>query len=289
MVRFCVWKKAQVVAVLLGSSLLLMLFTALTALLLLPEDAFRQAAAAAFADSELTYAVTAEVPPEDKTLRVEVLRATPPPIETKRVLIYHTHTWEAFRQVEGNLYQETEKWRSKDDTVNMVAVGKALSANLEALGCTVVQDTTVFEPPDLSTAYQRSLSMLKARQAAGEHYDLYIDLHRDAVSAASTLKRTVQIGGEEVARFMVLVGKGQAYEEKPDWEANYALAEKITQSMNRQVEGICRNVKIKTGRFNQHIAPHCVLIECGVNDNTLEQVLRGIPYLAQAIMEALME
>ena len=205
----------------------------------------------------------------------------------KRVLIYHTHTWEAFEQEAGNRYQETEKWRSKDDAFNMIAVGNALTHALEALGCTVAHDETAFEPPDLSTAYQRSLEMLDRRQAAGESYDLYIDLHRDAVASASTLKRTVNVAGEEIARFMVLVGKGQGYTEKPDWQANYAVAEKLTQSLNQQVEGLCRDIKVKAGRFNQHIAPCCVLIECGLNYNTLEEVLRGIPYLAQAINETL--
>ena len=35
------------------------------------------------------------------------------------------------------------------------------------------------------------------------------------------------------------------------------------------------------------IAPRCILIECGTNENTLEEVLCGIPYLAQAIAETL--
>ena len=133
--------------------------------------------------------------------------------------------------------------------------------------------------------------MLETRLAAGESYDLYIDVHRDALSAQSTIRRTVTIGGEESARFMVLVGKGTTggYTEKPDWEANLAIAERITQALNQQVYGLARDVKIKTGRFNQHIATRCVLIECGVNTNTLEQVLCGLPYLAQAIAEALAE
>lgn len=264
----CVRSRGQAAEVALGSALLMALLAALLAALA------GQASAPALAEA---------VP----MLQVEVIRATEMPAPGKSVLIYHTHTWEAFEQVPGNRYQETEKWRSKDSSANVVAVGDALAAALTARGFTVVHDDTAFEPPDLSTAYQRSLTMLEERTAAGESYDLYIDLHRDAVGSSSTLKRTVMAGGEEIARFMVLVGKGQAYADKPDWQANYAIAERLTQSMNRQVEGLCRPVKVKTGRFNQHIAPRCVLIECGLNYNTLEQVLRGVPYLAQAIAEVL--
>lgn len=230
------------------------------------------------------------VPTTDIGFYVEVIRETaPPPWAGKRVLIYHSHTWEAYEQVADAPYQETEKWRTKDDRCNMVAVGAALTAHLKALGVTVVHDTTAFEPPDLDDAYSRSLQMLERRQAAGETYDLYIDLHRDALSSQSTIRRTVVIGGEESARFMVLVGKGTTggYAEKPDWERNLVIAERITESLNAQAEGLARDVKIKTGRFNQHVADCCVLIECGVNTNTLQQVLNGLPYLAQAIAEAL--
>ena len=226
----------------------------------------------------------------DRTLHVEVIRdETPLDGDGPRVLIYHTHTWEAYTQVDESRYVETEKWRTSDNGANVVAVGAALANSLRALGCTVVHDSTAFEPPNLDSAYQRSLDMLEKRSAAGETYDLYIDLHRDAISSQSTIKRTVNIGGVNVARFMVLVGKGtgSGFDVKPDWEANYAIAEIITESLNGQCNSLARDIKVKTGRFNQHIAPQCVLIECGNNENTLQEVLDGVPYLAQAVMDAL--
>ncbi|MBQ8556252.1 MAG: stage II sporulation protein P [Clostridia bacterium] len=261
---------------------------------------------AAFAED--SYIFTVEVNPDtpapsetpspdagsiDTMLRVEVLLASPIPTQEveKRILIYHTHTWEAYAQVEDTPYQETETWRTKDDAHNVIAVGRALAASLESLGFDVVHDTTAFEPPDLDDAYARSLDMLEERAARGEAYDLYIDLHRDAIASSSTIRKTVNIGGTDVARFMVLVGKGTTggYAEKPDWEANYVIAEAITDHLNSQCEGLARDIKVKTGRFNQHIAPCCVLIECGMNTNTLQEVLSGVPYLAQAIADTLME
>lgn len=231
-------------------------------------------------------------PPPDRTLRVEVIREDASAEgDGPRVLIYHTHTWEAYAQVEDARYVETEKWRTSDHTADVVAVGAALANALRAFGCTVVHDDTDFEPPNLDSAYQRSLTMLEQRTSAGERYDLYIDLHRDAISTQSTLLRTVNIGGVDVARFMVLVGKGtgSGFDVKPDWEANYAIAELITESLNGQCDRLAREIKVKTGRFNQHIAPRCVLIECGNNLNTLQEALAGVPYLAQAVMDALQE
>lgn len=244
------------------------------------------------AGSALAEALPEQSPPPERTLRVEVIRDEPASYaDGLRVLIYHTHTWEAYAQVEEARYVETEKWRTSDHAADVVAVGAALSNALRALGCTVVHDETDFEPPNLDTAYQRSLAMLEQRAAAGETYDLYIDLHRDAISTQSTLIRTVNIGGVDVARFMVLVGKGtgSGFDVKPDWEANYAIAEMITESLNGQCDNLAREIKVKTGRFNQHIAPRCVLIECGNNLNTLQETLAGVPYLAQAVVDALRE
>ena len=224
---------------------------------------------------------------------VEILREeqAPPSYAGKRVLIYHTHTYEAYEQVEDDSYQPLEKWRTKDEKHNVVAVGKALTASLEALGLVVTHDTTAFEPPTMDDAYERSLSMLEKRMQAGEQYDLIIDLHRDAIASTSGIKRTVSIGGEDVARFMVLIGKGTTggYTVKPDWEANLAIAERITANLNSQCSSLARDVKVKTGRFNQHVDDCCVLIECGMNTNTLTEVLAGVPYLAQAIADELTE
>lgn len=223
--------------------------------------------------------------------QVEILHETvvPPSYTGRKVLIYHTHTYEAFEQIEGNQYEQTERWRTKDANHNVIAVGKALAATLRAMGIDVVHDVTAFEPPTLDDAYERSLSMLEKRKSSGESYDLYIDLHRDAVSSTSTIKKTVNIGGEDVARFMVLVGQGTTggYTEKPDWEKNLEIAQRITNCMNNACANLARDVKIKTGRFNQHIDNCCVLIECGMNTNTLDEVLAGIPYLAQAVAETL--
>ncbi len=234
----------------------------------------------------------AESPPaEDGTLHVEVIRAdkAETSVNTKRILIYHSHTYEAYEQADDNPYRQIEKWRTADNTHNVVAVGSALATSLRALGVEVVHDTTAFEPPELNDAYARSLGMLEDRQQSGESYDLYIDLHRDALASSSTIKRTVNIAGTEVARIMVLVGKGTTggYAEKPDWEANLAFADRITESLNRQCTNLARDVKIKTGRFNQHVADCCVLIECGMNWNTLEEVLACVPYLAEAIHDTL--
>lgn len=259
----------------------------------------RQAASAfaenLFAPPEEEAAPSASPAPEqaEPGFAIEVLGvATPKP--AKRVLIYHTHTYEAFAQTEDDPYQETEKWRTADPEHNVVRVGEELAGLLRGLGLEVVHDTTAFEPPVLSSAYARSLDMLRARAQAGERFDLYIDLHRDAYIASQKGPNTVNVGGVDTARVMVLIGKGegasaQGFDEKPDWEKNLALAQAITACANSQAQGVCRDVSVKTGRYNQHVADCCILVEAGNNRNTLSEVLAAMPYLADAIYQALMQ
>ena len=249
-------------------------------------------AAAVYAQvEENLFALNAEPSAQTDGFAIEVLgigEEHPP----KRVLIYHTHTYEAFEQTDDSRYQETEKWRTADSAHNMVRVGEELSALLRSLGMEVVHDVTAFEPPVLSSAYARSLEMLRSRQAAGENYDLYIDLHRDAYIESQKGPNTVRTASGEAARLMVLIGRGdgqtgQGFDEKPDWEKNLTYAEKITVALNEQAEGLCRDVCVKSGRYNQHVDDCCILIEAGNNRNTLNQVLAAMPYLADAIKQSL--
>lgn len=227
-------------------------------------------------------------PPEGFTL--EVIRPVQGAAAAQqgfRVLIYHTHTYEAYTATEAMPYTATEKWRTANEARNMVAVGAYLTELLENAGVEVVHDTTAFEPPQLSTAYERSLDMLKKRQANGEQYDLYIDLHRDAYSKNNG-PNTVEKDGEQLARLLMLIGKGTGqtgagYAEKPDWESNRSIAQALSNRLNLQCDGLCRGVSLKSGRYNQHVADCCVLIEVGNNQNTLEEALAAMPALANAI------
>lgn len=128
--------------------------------------------------------------------------------EAPRILIYHTHTYEAYEITETETYTPTEKWRTRDEQYNMVAVGDALARELTARGFIVVHDTTAFEPPNLSTAYTRSLEMLKARLDTGEQYDYWIDVHRDAYSGAYNGGNGVEIDGQSVAACDAVGGQG---------------------------------------------------------------------------------
>ena len=217
-------------------------------------------------------------------LQIEILRDAPqddPALDAPSILIYHTHTHEAYAQNSFDPYPAVETWRTTDTEHSVVRVGTALAQVLTELGYRVVHDTTDHEQDALSSAYLRSLETLERYE---ESFDLRIDLHRDAyVDGLPPYLESED--GVKYAQLMLLVGRADAYEgtEKPPYEENLAFAQLLTGELNARIPGIGRNVTVKKGRYNQHVDRRCILVEVGHTLNTLEQALASVPCLAEAI------
>ena len=223
-------------------------------------------------------------------LLVEVLRATVRPTATPRprgtILIYHTHTNEAYMKAPGDTYQETEAWRTADQSHSVVRVGEVLSELLADRGFDVTHDATNHEPPDLGTAYERSL---KTIESYPEAFDLYIDLHRDAYTPVVYKSVSVKAGGTDAAQLMLLVGNGKGFDDNPVYyPRNLTFAKKLTNRLNQLSPGICQDVLVKNGRYNQHLGLS-ILVEAGHNRNTLMEAVASMPFLADAIAGVLSE
>ena len=61
------------------------------------------------------------------------------------------------------------------------------------------------------------------------------------------------------------------------------LSQKLHDAMNAQVPGVSREVKVKSGRYNQHVSTGALLIEVGNNRNTLQEALAACPVIAEAL------
>ena len=209
-----------------------------------------------------------------------------------RVLIYHTHATEAYTMTPLYTYRETTEWRTKEKGKSVVAIGRLLAEALRSYGIAVLHDETNHEPPKLSTAYSRSEITMKTYRALYPSIELYIDVHRDAYGKEDGIHDVVVLDGTEVARLMFVVGTGEGatgtgFSDMPDYESNLALATALTEALASVDPGLIRPVRIKTGRYNQHISSRCALVEVGHNANTLEQALSAVPYLAKAIADEL--
>ena len=222
----------------------------------------------------------AETNPVFASVSVERVNA-----ERPSVLIYHTHTHEAYRQVTEDEYVAVEAWRTLDESHSVVRVGDELASQLKARGFEVVHDTTDHEQNDMMTAYTRSLKTLEGYERT---FDLYIDLHRDAYIEGVDPKPIVN-GDPQPARLMLLVGNGEGFTVKPHYAENLAFARALTEEINRVSPGLCKDVLVKDGRYNQNIGVFSILVEVGHNQNTLAEALDSVPALAEAIDALLIE
>lgn len=237
--------------------------------------------------------------PEPAEVRIEISAEARPPETTidgtePRILIYHTHATEAYFKLHDEEYEDNGRWRTRENDKNIIAVGAKLARLLrEEYGISVIHDVTNHEPPKLATAYSRSVATMEKYREEYPSITMYIDVHRDSYGNDPTEPQDyVTIAGKECARMMCVVGTGKGatgtgYGEMPDFESNYALAEHITNTLAGVDEGLVRDIRVKTGRYNQHISNQCLLVEVGHNANTLQQALNSIDHLAAAIAGAL--
>lgn len=207
--------------------------------------------------------------------------------EEPKILIYHTHTTEAYTATKASPYVQTSSYRTADPSKSVLAVGEALAQRLRIqYGFSVIHDTTDHEPPSLKTAYERSEQTMKRYLERYPSLILFIDVHRDASSDSSDY---VLVDGCPTARLMCVVGQGTKYEEKPDFDRNYALASSLTEHLRLTEKRLARDVRVKTGRYNQHVGQLSLLVEVGHNANTLEQALNAVPVLAESLALTLAE
>src|SRR5699024_10831458 len=92
--------------------------------------------------------------------------------EKPYIYIYHTHGTEAFHEDSGS------NWRSKDDSRNMVSVGRIIAKVLEAGGHKVDHNKTQHDNPSYNQSYTRSINSVEKAMAAEKNLKVILDLHR---------------------------------------------------------------------------------------------------------------
>ena len=206
------------------------------------------------------------------------------------VLIYHTHAEEAYRQTRGYAYEETGEgtYKTLDKTKSVAALGELLKGELEKRGFTVIHDDTDVEPPEIKSAYSRSLEVMERYPEAV----VYIDLHRNTANVKAKKDDVVTVDGQRCARMFFVVGTGIGtyegeYDTRHDWQRNYALAKALTERLRAVDPKFALDIRLKVGRYNQHVSPYCLLVEVGHNANTFDDAKNSIPYLADAIASTL--
>lgn len=188
--------------------------------------------------------------------------------------IYHTHTGETYALSDGVARLDGQEG-------GVVTVGRALAAALAARGVAVVHNTKIHDVP-----YPRSY--LASRETAEEMLRAHpgvvamLDIHRDA---AKTRKQSVvRIHGEPVATILLVVGS-DAREPFPTWRQNRVFAERLAAALNGRYPGLCQGVRVKSGRYNQFLHPHALLVEIGSVENRTEEAVRAAELFAEVLAD----
>ena len=207
--------------------------------------------------------------------------------EQPQVLIVHSHATESYTQTPQFSYTPSAAYRTLDIQYNMVCVGQALQAALEAKGIGVIHDKTLYDNPSYNDAYIQSRKGVQAWLEQYPSISLVIDLHRDAAgdSATGQLQTQVMIDGSPSAQLMIVVGSNAGGRQHPQWKENLALAAKLHAQLEKRFPGICRPISFRTERFNQDLSPGALLIEVGAAGDTLEEALVAVGFLAEGISD----
>ena len=170
--------------------------------------------------------------------------------------IYCTHNAESYRPTTG-----VDKEEGKNGAVFLVA--QELQKELNEYGFTTILIDTIHDYPDWNKSYANSLASMQQLKEQYPDMELFIDVHRDAFSENSDKSiTTTTINGVDVAKIMFVVGTNNRAEH-PNWEKNLAFANQIADCLKEYYPDLVRQVKVQSGRYNQHIADKAILVEMG--------------------------
>lgn len=202
-----------------------------------------------------------------------------------KLLIIHSHSCEAYTQSEGHSYVPSESCRTLDLANNMIAVGDALAEELAALGVEAIHDRTLNDYPSYNRSYAVAREKIQAYLAQYPSLVMVIDLHRDALD--QPVRETVERDGKTLAPLMLVIGTDEGGLSHPHWDRNLSCGLKLQALANRDFPGLFKSLSFRASRFNGDLTPGSIIVEVGSTENTLEEAVASMSYLARYIEELL--
>ena len=204
-----------------------------------------------------------------------------------QILIMHTHGTEAYTMDGGDVYVPSDNSRTTDTNFNVVRIGEEIADILTEMGFSVLHDTTLYDYPAFSGAYDRSKAGVERYLAQYPSIRIVLDVHRDALVGENgeTYKTLATVDGAETAQVMLVVGSNDTGLEHPHWKENLTLAIRLQGGMNALSPTLARPITIRTNRFNQQLTTGSLLVEVGSHGNTLQEALAAARLFARAAGE----
>lgn len=201
--------------------------------------------------------------------------------EGPKVLIYHTHSQEAFA--------DSGKGEESD---TIVGVGEYLAQLLnETYQIPTLHHKGVYDlidgKLDRSRAYELALPEVEKILKENPSIEVVIDLHRDGVGDSTHLVE--EINGKPTAQIMFFNGMSRTkangpieYLKNPYIEDNLAFSLQM-QLAAQKYPGFTRRIYLKSYRYNMHVTPKTLLVEAGAQTNTVEEMRNAMEILAETL------
>ena len=196
-----------------------------------------------------------------------------------QILIYHTHSQEAFADsVPG------------DKSTTIVGVGEHLAEILrKQYGYEVLHHQGEYDVKTRDNAYSRALPEIQKILEENPSIQVVIDLHRDGIADESN-KLMMDLDGRPTARFMffngVSCGKKTGnidYLFNPNLKENLAFSFQLKKVAEEYYPGLTRKNYINAYRYNMHLRGRTTLIELGAQNNTVEEVMNACDPIAHIL------
>ena len=218
----------------------------------------------------------------------EVGQALPFQIEVgssePQVLIMHTHATETYELEDKSWCDPAFSARSTDTSVNMVAVGERIAAELNAAGITTLHDETLHDYPSYNGSYEKSNATVRSYLEQYPSIKVVLDVHRDAIQRedGTRIKPVAKINGQTAAQVMIICGADNGGN-LPNFRQNLRFAARWEAKMEEMYPGLTRPVLFDYRYYNQDLTTGSLLIEMGGHANTLDEALYSGELVGKAL------
>lgn len=205
-------------------------------------------------------------------------------VKGPQILIYHTHSQEAFADSVAG-----------DTSTTIVGVGERLAQILrDTYGFEVLHHTAVYDmidgQLDRNKAYNLASEDIQKILDENPSIEVVIDLHRDGVEQHFV----TEINGKPTAKIMFFNGLSRTarngpvdYLPNPYIQDNLAFSFQLSLKAREQYPDFIRCIYLQSLRYNLHLKPKALLIESGTHLNTLQEQLNAMEPLADILNQVL--
>ncbi len=206
------------------------------------------------------------------------------------ILIYHSHTTEAYSFLDTGFYYNADS-RSNDADKSVVRVGDEIVRYLEKAGFNVIHDREIHDEK-YGESYASSKASIEKYLEEYPSIEVTIDVHRDTItySNKTKVKPTALINDKKAARMMIIAGcEYGRVKNYPDWEHNLRFDLSVQQKLAEKHPGLMRPVMFSERKYNMNMTHYSFLLEVGTDANTLDEACYSGRLFGEALGELLNE